>query len=314
MFSRSGWDFKGKILKRENKRYFYASFFEKSTNSKTDLITKNKIQMSIQAKPQANKKSEFPWAIVVIIVSLIVTHLIFHLVFGNKSHFMPPEYKDPVPGDYIGIIYKGGFIVPILMAMFLIVVTFSVERFLTITKAKGNGSIESFLQKVKTYLHNNNINGAIEECNRQKGSVANVVVEGLRKYQEMEKNTDFTLEQKVTHIQQEIEEATSLELPSLEQNLPIIATMASVGTLVALLGTVLGMIRAFAALAVAGNPDPGALSAGISEALINTAIGIGTSAIAIIMYNLFTGMIDKLTYGIDEIGYSISQTFAATRK
>ena len=144
--------------------------------------------------------------------------------------------------------------------------------------------------------------------------MANVVVEGLHKYQEMEKNTDFTLEQKVQHIQQEIEEATSLELPSLEQNLPILATIASVATLVALLGTVLGMIRAFAALAVAGNPDPGALSAGISEALINTAIGIGTSAISIIMYNVFTGMIDKLTYGIDEIGYSIAQTFAATRK
>ena len=124
----------------------------------------------------------------------------------------------------------------------------------------------------------------------------------------------LTIEQKVQHIQQEIEEATSLELPSLEQNLPILATLASVSTLVALLGTVLGMIRAFSAMATTGNPDPAKLSAGISEALINTAIGIGTSALAIIMYNIFTTMIDKLTYGIDEIGYSIAQTFAATRK
>jgi biopolymer transport protein ExbB len=270
--------------------------------------------MSSTAKPQAQKKSDFPWAIVVILTSLAISELIFHFWFGHRSHFMDDAKKVPVTGDYLGTVYHGGFIVPFLMTMFLTVVTFSVERFLTINKAKGNGSLESFLQKVKTLLHNNDINGAISECNRQKGSVANVVVEGLRKYQEMEKHTEFTLEQKVTHIQQEIEEATSLELPSLEQNLPILATIASVATLVALLGTVLGMIRAFAALAVAGNPDPGALSAGISEALINTAIGIGTSAIAIIMYNLFTGMIDKLTYGIDEIGYSIAQTFASTRK
>ncbi len=269
--------------------------------------------MSSQAKPQAQKKSDFPWALVVIGTSLIVSELIFHFVFGARQHFIDDQRHEPVPGDYIGI-YKGGFIVPLLMTMFLTVFTFSIERFLTIRKAQGNGSLETFLQKVKTALHNNDINGAIAECNRQKGSVANVVVEGLHKYQEMEKQSEFTLEQKVTHIQQEIEEATSLELPSLEANLPILATIASVATLVALLGTVIGMIKAFAALATTGNPDPGALAAGISEALINTAIGIGTSAIAIIMYNMFTGMIDKLTYGIDEIGYSIAQTFAATRK
>src|SRR5688572_3499380 len=267
-----------------------------------------------QAKPQAQKKSDFPWAVVVIVTGLIVSELIFHLVFGARQHFIDDQRHEPVPGDYFGIIYKGGFIVPLLMTMFLTVFTFSIERFLTIRKAQGNGSLEAFLQKVKTALHNNDINGAIAECNRQKGSVANVVVEGLHKYQEMEKQTEFTLEQKVTHIQQEIEEATSLELPSLEANLPILATIASVATLVALLGTVIGMIKAFAALATTGNPDPGALAAGISEALINTAIGIGTSALAIIFYNMFTGMIDKLTYGIDEIGYSIAQTFAATRK
>lgn len=266
-----------------------------------------------QAQPQ--KKAGFNWTILVIPVALIVSIVIFIYVFGNGKHFVNPETKDvPIPGDAFGIIYKGGYIVPILMTFLLTVFTFSIERFLTINKARGNGSLESFLQKIKTLLHNNDINGAIAECNRQKGSVANVVVEGLHEYQKMDKDQGFTLEQKVQHIQQEIEEATSLELPSLEQNLPILATLASVSTLVALLGTVLGMIRAFSAMAVTGNPDPAKLSAGISEALINTAIGIGTSALSIIMYNIFTTMIDKLTYGIDEIGYSIAQTFAATRK
>jgi biopolymer transport protein ExbB len=78
-----------------------------------------------------------------------------------------------------------------------------------------------------------------------------------------------------------------------------------------LLGTVLGMIRAFAALANAGAPDSVALAAGISEALVNTAIGIGTAAIAIIAYNFFTTKIDKLTYAIDEAGFSIVQTYSA---
>jgi len=267
-----------------------------------------------QAKATTQKKSGFPWALVVIVSALVVSELIFHLVFGDRSHFIDDLKKEPVPGDYLGIVYKGGFIVPFLMTMFLTVITFSIERFLTITKAKGSGSLETFLQKTKTMLHNGDINSAIAECNKQKGSVANVVQAGLHKYQEMEKNTEFTTEQKVQNIQQEVEEATSLELPSLQQNLPILATIASVATLFALLGTVIGMIKAFAALATTGNPDPGALAAGISEALINTAIGIGTSAISILFYNYFTTMIDGLTYGIDEIGYSISQTFAATKK
>ena len=100
----------------------------------------------------------------------------------------------------------------------------------------------------------------------------------------------------------------------LEQNLVVIATMASVSTLIALLGTVLGMIKAFSALASAGSADSVGLANGISEALINTALGIGNSAVAIIMYNVFTSKIDKITYAIDEAGYSIIQTFAARHK
>jgi biopolymer transport protein ExbB len=78
-----------------------------------------------------------------------------------------------------------------------------------------------------------------------------------------------------------------------------------------LLGTVIGMIKAFSALATAGAPDAVQLANGISEALINTALGIGTSALAIIFYNYFTTKIDKLTYSIDEAGVAIVQNFAA---
>jgi biopolymer transport protein ExbB len=127
----------------------------------------------------------------------------------------------------------------------------------------------------------------------------------------MEGNTVMDTEHKVLAIQKEIEEATTLELPTLERNLNILATIASVATLVGLFGTVLGMIRAFAALATAGAPDSTALATGISEALINTALGIGTSALAIIFYNFFTSRIDSMTYRIDEAGYSITQAFAA---
>lgn len=262
---------------------------------------------------QKKQSGKFPMGIVVILTALIVSELIFHFVFGDVKHFLDETRHEPKPGDYFGIIYKGGFIVPFLMTMAITVLTFGVERFITIRKAKGTGSLEAFLQKVKHNLATNNISAAKAECNKQKGSVANVVLAGLNKYEEMEKNTELEEEKKILAISKEIEEATALELPSLEQNLPILATIASVATLVALLGTVIGMIKAFAALATSGTPDPGALASGISEALINTAIGIGTSAFAIIFYNIFTSMIDKLTYGIDEIGFSIAQSFASSK-
>ncbi len=128
----------------------------------------------------------------------------------------------------------------------------------------------------------------------------------------MDMNTTLTKEQKVATLQKEVEEATALEMPALQQNLPIVATMTTLGTLVGLLGTVMGMIKSFQALAQSGAPDSTELSTGISEALINTAFGIATGAFAVISYNFYTNKIDNLTYAIDEIGFSIVQTFAAT--
>jgi biopolymer transport protein ExbB len=130
----------------------------------------------------------------------------------------------------------------------------------------------------------------------------------------MESKTEMDTDHKIIAIQKELEEATTLELPMLEKNLVIIATMASVSTLIALLGTVIGMIKAFSALGTGGAPDSVGLANGISEALINTALGIGNSAVAIIMYNVFTTKIDKITFTIDEAGYSIVQTFAEKHK
>ncbi|MNV92013.1 Biopolymer transport protein ExbB [compost metagenome] len=103
-------------------------------------------------------------------------------------------------------------------------------------------------------------------------------------------------------------------MPMLEKNLNVIATLVSIGTLCGLLGTVTGMIKAFSALATGGAPDSAKLANGISEALINTATGIATSTFAIVLYNIFTAKIDKLTYSIDEAGFSIVQTYAANHK
>lgn len=252
------------------------------------------------------------FAAILIPLALVIGVLIYMFILGDPSHFENGDKAGhPISGDYLGMMYKGGPMVPILMANMIIVIAVIIERFVTIGVAGGKGSIPVFVRKVKGLLDRNDISGAIAECDRQRGSAANVIREGLRKYQEMSSVQDMEKDQKVLAIQKEIEEATSLELPMLEKNLVILATISSVATLLGLLGTVFGMIRAFSAIATAGAPDAVALSTGISEALINTALGIGTSALAIIFYNYFTTKIDGMTYAIDEAGFSIAQNFAA---
>ena len=251
------------------------------------------------------------FSVIAIVAAFVVSYLIFKFVLGAGSHFQGGvNTNQPIPGDMLGTVYSGGNIVPILLTMFVCVLIFSIERMLTIAKAKGSGSIEAFVRNIRQKLNTNDINGALAACDKQKGSVANVVKAGLMKYNEMSRENTMATDQKVLAIQKEIEETTALELPMLEKNLVIISTIASVATLTGLLGTVFGMISAFSALAQAGTPDAVKLASGISEALINTAFGIGTSALAIIAYNYFTSKIDELTYSIDEAGFSIIQTFA----
>lgn len=255
-------------------------------------------------------KSAF--ALIVIPLAFIAAILIYVFILGNPANF--DADGRPLEGNYLAIVHEGGVIVPILIAVNLIVIIFSIERFITIAKAKGRGSVEAFVRKVKSLIAEGRLDEAIAECDKQKGSLAAVVRAGLTKYKFVEDDHSMDKEGKIAAIQKELEEATSLELPMLSKNLVVISTCASTSTLIGLIGTVLGMIKAFAALANAGAPDATALATGISEALINTALGILGSTVAIIMYNYFTNKIDSLTYGIDEAGFSIVQTFNARHK
>lgn len=248
-----------------------------------------------------------------IIVSLAVAILVFVFLMGKHSNF---EGDNPAghPLNYLGIIYKGGFIVPFLMTLLLILVTFAIERIVTITRAKGKGRLNIFVLNLQKLLGDHKIDEAIQTCDKQKGSLANVMRSGLVRFKDLETDTTLVKDQKIIALQQSFEEATALELPMLSKNLVIMSTIASISVLTGLLGTVLGMIRAFKALAQAGAPDALALATGISEALINTAFGIGGSLIAIILYNYFSTRIDNLTYKIDEAGFSLIQTFSASVK
>lgn len=284
-------------------------------------MAETKPTASVKATSVQPKKSSNIISWIAPIVCIVAGYAIWRFIIGNPDGFTDPakegwfwpEHKGPKGAFHR--IYEGGIIVPLLIGMLLMVIVFSIERLLTIRKALGSGSISDFIRKVQYHLANRNVDAALSECDKQRGSVGNVMKAGLRRYKEMINETGLDTEQKVLSIQKEVEEATALELPMPQKNLVFLSTITSVGTLVALLGTVIGMIKSFAALGEAGGgSDSSALAVGISEALYNTALGIGTSALALIMYNIFTTKIDSITYGIDESGFTLTQSFASLYK
>ena len=236
----------------------------------------------------------------IIVFCFIVAVCIFKFLLGNPANFVNNDPTGAVlNGNLLGTIYKGGMVVPIIHTLWLSVLTLSIERWLALRTAFGTGSLTKFVANIKAAVSANDFAKAQQLCDKQKGSVANVVSASLNAYKEMEATTGIKKGQKVSKIQQAHEEATQLEMPTLQMNLPIIATIVTLGTLTGLLGT------------AGGGGDSLALSTGISEALINTAFGILTSWFAVISYNFFTNKIDKLTYALDEVGYSIAQTYEA---
>ncbi len=245
----------------------------------------------------------------IIVVCFILAVCFFKFFLGSSAHIGPNG--EVIDGNIWGTIYKGGIVVPVILTLLFTVIALSIERWLALRTAFGKGKLPQFVANIKAALNANDFAKAQELCDKQRGTVANVVGASLRAYKEMEATAGMKKEQKIARIQQANEEATQLEMPTLQMNMPIIATIVTLGTLTALFGTVVGMIRSFAALAAGGGADSQALSLGISEALVNTASGILTSWVAVVAYNYYSNKIDKLTYALDEVGYSIAQTYEA---
>ncbi|MCH9024053.1 MAG: MotA/TolQ/ExbB proton channel family protein [candidate division Zixibacteria bacterium] len=213
---------------------------------------------------------------------------------------------DPV----VHSIYMGGPLVVVLIMMFIMLLIFVGERYLSLYRvAKGQSSVQVFFKKLVLMLQGNDFDGALAACDKQRGTTANVLRAGIERYREVKDNGSYTAEKKIQLTQAAIEEANALEGPLLERNLIALSTIASIATMVGLLGTTVGMIRAFAAT---GNVEGGVIDAtqlavGISEALINTAGGLLSGIVGIFFYNFFVNKVDAFNYTTDEATFEVMQ-------
>ena len=245
---------------------------------------------------------------IILVICCVIAYCFYFFVLGDPSHFVGGD-REGHPADLMGTVYKGGFVVGVILTLLLTVIVLGVERYFAIKSASGKINLGKFTAQVKEAIKAQDFTKAKDLCNKMQGSVGNVVMASINMYETVEKDDTLKKSQKISKIQQAHEEATQLEMPTLTMNLPMIATIVSLGTLTALFGTVLGMIGSFQALSAGGGADSMALSAGISEALVNTASGILTSWVATVVYNFFSNKIDKLTFALDEVGYTIAATY-----
>ena len=128
------------------------------------------------------------FATLTIPLCIVVTVLIYMFILADPSHYKGGDVEHGEPTDVFGIVHRGGVLVPLVMGYVLMVIVFSIERFIVIGKAAGTSSVDAFVRKVQGFLTAGNIDAASAECDKQKGSVANVIKAGLKKYKEMEKN------------------------------------------------------------------------------------------------------------------------------
>ncbi len=203
---------------------------------------------------------------------------------------------------------EGGPLVAVLIALVVMLLCFILERLFTLRKARGKASVQAFFKNVVQLVRDGNMDEAIAACDKQRGSLANVLRSGIERYKQVSE-IEPNPEKRLTETQTAIEEANALEVPLLERNLIVLSTIASIATMVGLLGTTIGMIRAFAATGhrVGGVIDAQQLAVGISEALVNTAGGLFNAIIGIVAYNFFVNKVDAFNYTMDEATYEVIQ-------
>ena len=210
--------------------------------------------------------------------------------------------------------YKGGPLVVLLIMILMMLLVFVFERYWSLYKnAKGKSSVQIFFKNLVKMIQADDFDGALAACDKQRGTTANVLRAGIERYREVRSDKGMNGEKRIQLTQAAIEEANALEGPLLERNLIALSTIASIATMVGLLGTTIGMIRAFAAT---GNVEGGVIDAnqlavGISEALVNTAGGLLSGILGIFFYNFFVNKVDAFNYTTDEATFEVMQIIKA---
>jgi biopolymer transport protein ExbB/biopolymer transport protein TolQ len=191
----------------------------------------------------------------------------------------------------------------------------SIERYYTFYQARKQSKL--YAPQVAKHLKDGRLKDALavsQAKTYQYSHLAKVVLSGLQEYQ-FQQDSGGTLNRDdiVDTVRRAIQRATALTANDLKKGIPSLATIGATAPFVGLLGTVVGVINAFAGIGAQGSAGLGAVSQGISEALIETALGLVVAIPAVWLYNYFTGRLEYFNVEMDNssselVDYFIKKT------
>ncbi|MEO0108235.1 MAG: MotA/TolQ/ExbB proton channel family protein [candidate division WOR-3 bacterium] len=202
---------------------------------------------------------------------------------------------------------QGGPLVAVLIGLMIVLFTYIIERYMTLRIARGTEPHQTFIAKFRQAVLKRDFDGAMRICDQQNGVTANILKSGLETYVAQSKEK-ASRERKFAALDKAITDATGRETPLLERNMIVLTTIASIGTMVGLLGTTIGMIRAFQAMGNTGAVDATKLAIGISEALFNTAFGLINAILGIVAHNYYVNKVDQFNYEIDSSALDMKES------
>jgi biopolymer transport protein ExbB len=184
------------------------------------------------------------------------------------------EARNSVFNGFAQLIHQGGAVMIILIVMSIVAVAIVIERLWFFAKERADS--KALLRALGQRIAADDIPGAVAQCRKTTGMLPRILEFGL---QRGEKNR--------ADITDALSIALMENLNLLERNLGIIGTIAVIAPFVGLLGTVLGIIKAFQDIALKGNSTPAVVAAGVGEALVTTAAGLFVAVVSVIFFNYF---------------------------
>ncbi len=185
------------------------------------------------------------------------------------------------------LMLKGGIVMIPLLVLSIVAIYIFIERYFAISRASGEEV--NFMNNIRDFIHNGRIDSAKSLCRNNQSPIARMIAKGI-----------VRIGRPLTDINAAIENVGKLEIAQLEKNIAVLATVAGAAPMLGFLGTVIGMVRAFYNMSMAGpNIDISLLAGGIYEAMITTITGLTVGIIAYICYNILVARIEKVVFMLE---------------
>lgn len=211
---------------------------------------------------------------------------LYLLQLANSVQFEESEPTE-ISLSILDLAMKGGWIIGVLAVFSIIAVYIFVERYFVILNASREDN--NFMNNIRDFIHNGRVDSALALCRNNQKPIAKMIEKGLTR-----------IGKPLSDINTAIENVGKLEVARLEKNIAGLATISGAAPMLGFLGTVIGMIKAFYDMSMAGNNiDISMLSGGIYQAMVTTVAGLIVGIIAYICYNMLVARIEKLVYKLE---------------